>query len=135
MAASIGEIIGGFVIRPVRLMRGEEIEREQAAYRKFAFGLIDVPGVLLRTNTRLAWTTLWLVKSIRKDEVAEVSLHRKWGLGPFGHWSLRIKSRSRTDFFRFRPSISLWPSWPWGQAREKEAARRWDTTVEYWATH
>jgi len=126
-----GEIVGGFVIRPARLTKGEEIEREHAAYRKFAFGLIDLSGLLIRTSTRLIWTSAWLVKSISRDEVIDVSLHHKWGIGPFGHWSVRVKTRSKTDFFRLKPSSVS--TRRWAQAREKEAATRWVTMVKHWA--
>jgi hypothetical protein len=129
MAATKGEVLGGFVIRPHRLRLGEEIKRSQAAYRKF-LGVIDIPGVLFNTNARLIWITLWWVKSIERDEIDEVSLHRKWGLSPFPHWSVRVKTRSRTDFFRLKPSLSWFP---WGLPREKEIATRWVAMVKHWA--
>jgi hypothetical protein len=131
MSTSNGEILGGFVIRPVRLREGEEIIRMHDAYRKFAFGLVDFPGALILTSTRLVWRGLWLVKTIRKDDTIDVSLRRKWGMGLFGHWSLRVKSDGRTEFFRLKPRMS---SMPWNRKREKEAAQRWVGLVKHWAS-
>ena len=80
------QLLGGFVIRPVRLTEGEMIIRSHFSYRRFVFGMIDIPGELFLTSDRLVWTTLWLVKQIRRKDVSEATLHRKWGIG-FPHWT------------------------------------------------
>lgn len=125
------DVLGGFVIRPVRLGEGETIIRVHQAYRRFVFGTIDIPGELCLTSKRLVWTTLWLVKQIRLRNTQEVTLHRKWGFG-LPHWSLRVKSPASTDFFRFRPMLDGMGN-TWNSRRQKEEAHRWVELVKHWA--